>query len=233
MGEFDADSEASGPLSRGYTRFQVVGWSQLRESPALHFQFLCSMRLSPAKSPLPIIFLAALGLAASAASADTLNVNAIVGKDGMSQIECWSLLPGFSISNQTGTVGSKQISLGLISNGSYTIFPIPGPIDAGLHNAPNPQWVITLAGQGKVTFPNSTESVDLLAGSIVIAVDIAGTSVQGHRTVWQGGSQVIQLPFPDGFIPPHNASDSICQPEPSGSVNLSSIWDQLYGLRAW
>jgi len=144
-------------------------------------------------------------------SPDTLRVSAIVGKGGVSQLECWSLLPGFNVSTQPGTVGSKQLQLGLIANGSFTVFPTPGPIDAGLHNAPNSQWVITLSGSGKVTFPNKTDqSLELPPGSIAIAVDTPGTSEFGHRTVWEGGSQTIQLPFQDGFIPPHNASPGAC-----------------------
>src|ERR1700753_1624874 len=86
----------------------------------------------------------------SASSADTLHVNAIVGLHGVSQLECWSLLPGFTISTQVrppshldarrpsiphhsttspsttsviqpGTVGSKQLQFGAIANGSYTL----------------------------------------------------------------------------------------------------------------
>ena len=32
---------------------------------------------------------------------------------------------------QPGTVGSKQRQLGLLANGSYTPFPLPGPYNAG------------------------------------------------------------------------------------------------------
>ena len=32
---------------------------------------------------------------------------------------------------QLGTVGSKQLQLGLLANGSYTTFPLPGPYNAG------------------------------------------------------------------------------------------------------
>jgi len=31
---------------------------------------------------------------------DTLYITAIVGKDDVSQVECWSLLPGYAVSSQ-------------------------------------------------------------------------------------------------------------------------------------
>jgi len=148
---------------------------------------------------------------ASASNNLTLQVNAIVGKNNVSQLECWSLLPGFSISTQPGTVGAKQIQLGLVANASYTAFPTPGPVDAGLHNAPNAQWVVALHGNGTVTFPNRTDQVlHIMTGDILIAVDTPAVSTFGHRTVWEGGSIALQIPFAPGSVPLHNTTLGGC-----------------------
>ena len=83
----------------------------------------------------------------------TLWVNAIVGKNGASTVECWGIQPPFVVSSQVsttsldssvlswgirklskkqpGTVGNKILQLGQLSNASYTQFP-PGKItDSG------------------------------------------------------------------------------------------------------
>ena len=39
-------------------------------------------------------------IATRASEPDTLHITAIVGKDGISQLECWSLLPGYAVSSQ-------------------------------------------------------------------------------------------------------------------------------------
>ncbi|EDR06672.1 small secreted protein [Laccaria bicolor S238N-H82] len=147
-----------------------------------------------------------------ASVSDTLHLTAIVGKDGVSQMECWSLLPRYAVSSQSGTVGSKQLQLGLLANGSYTMFPLPGPYNAGLHNAPNFQYVILLAGNATVTFPERpTESLSIKTGDMLIAADVLGTSALGHETVWQGGSVAVQVPFEPGFIPDHHTSPGSCR----------------------
>lgn len=45
-------------------------------------------------------FILLIAATADAMSNTTFQVNAIVGKNDISQLECWSLLPGFSISTQ-------------------------------------------------------------------------------------------------------------------------------------
>lgn len=71
---------------------------------------------------------------------------------------------------------------------------------------------MTLSGNGTVVFPNKTdETLAIPAGSVIIAVDTTATSKFGHRTFWEGGSVVVQLPFQDGFIPPHNTSRGACK----------------------
>ncbi|KIK62549.1 hypothetical protein GYMLUDRAFT_42018 [Collybiopsis luxurians FD-317 M1] len=142
----------------------------------------------------------------------TLWVNAIVGKNGVSTAECWGIQPGFVVSTQPGTVGNQILQLGSLSNGSYTVFPQGPNVDAGLHNAPNPQWVALLSGEGNVNFPQSpaTPNLTINAGDLLIAVDTVGTSTIGHRTVWNGGSVVLQMPFGVGFVPDHKTIEGAC-----------------------
>ncbi|KAL0059837.1 hypothetical protein AAF712_013374 [Marasmius tenuissimus] len=132
---------------------------------------------------------------------------------------------------QPGTVGNKILQLGQLANASYTQFP-PGVItDSGLHNAPNAQygsssflnlypktsinshrWVVLLAGQGNINFPDSpsTPNLTVNAGEILIAVDTPGTSDVGHRSVWNGGTIALQLPFEPGFVPAHKTVKGAC-----------------------
>ncbi|KAJ8096294.1 hypothetical protein PM082_011449 [Marasmius tenuissimus] len=142
----------------------------------------------------------------------TLWVNAIVGESGASTVECWGIQPPFVVSTQPGTVGNKILQLGQLANASYTQFP-PGVItDSGLHNAPNAQWVVLLAGQGNINFPDSpsTPNLTVNAGEILIAVDTPGTSDVGHRSVWNGGTIALQLPFEPGFVPAHKTVKGAC-----------------------
>jgi hypothetical protein len=68
-----------------------------------------------------------------------LNVTALSAQNGSSVLECWQILPGFSTSAQTGTIGASILQLGNLANMSYSVIP-PG-FDAGLHNAPTAQCV--------------------------------------------------------------------------------------------
>ncbi|KAF5392195.1 hypothetical protein D9757_001523 [Collybiopsis confluens] len=142
----------------------------------------------------------------------TLWVSAIVGKNGVSTAECWGIQPPFVVSTQPGTVGNEFLQLGGLSNGSYTVFPAGPDVDAGLHNAPNAQWVAVLTGHGNVNFPQSPATPNLTfgAGSLIIAMDTPGTSTIGHRTVWTGGSVVMQMPFAPGFVPEHKTIEGAC-----------------------
>ena len=106
-----------------------------------HFLVLVSLPL-----PLTVIMrfsiLAVVAFAGAAVAQfpfTALNVTALVGKNNASAFECWSLIPGFLISNQTGTAGAIKLELGNLSNGSYSILP-PG-FNGGLHNAPANQCV--------------------------------------------------------------------------------------------
>lgn len=71
----------------------------------------------------------------------SLLVNAIVGKNNISMVECWKIEPGFQVSNvvrislsstlssidlhynQTGTVGDMVLPLGSIDDAVYIIIP--------------------------------------------------------------------------------------------------------------
>ncbi|KAF9077177.1 small secreted protein [Rhodocollybia butyracea] len=142
----------------------------------------------------------------------TLWVNAIVGKKGVSTVECWGIQPPFAVSSQPGTVGNKLLQLGNLANASYTVFPTGPDVDSGLHNAPNAQWVALLAGQGNINFPDSPHTPNLTfnSGELIIAVDTPGTSAVGHRSVWVGGTIALQMPFAPGFVPAHKTVESAC-----------------------
>ncbi|KAJ7605344.1 hypothetical protein FB45DRAFT_879599 [Roridomyces roridus] len=138
-----------------------------------------------------------------------LTVTALVGKNGASALECWALTPAFAQSTATGTVGALSFThLGATTNtSSYALFT--QLTNAGLHNAPAPQYVIVLTGEGELSFPSAdpadsslTGNYTLSAGDILMAVDTADTSTRGHNTVWQAGSSALQMPF-DGPVPNH------------------------------
>lgn len=141
----------------------------------------------------------------------TLWLNAIVGKKNLSTVECWGIQPPFVVSTQPGTVGNKILQLGALANASYSEFPVGPNINAGLHNAPNAQYVVLLAGNGTISFP-SGQTPDLLVRSnqILIAVDTPGTSAEGHNSLWAGGTRVLQMPFEGGVHPPHRTVKGKC-----------------------
>ncbi|KAJ7680949.1 hypothetical protein DFH06DRAFT_432733 [Mycena polygramma] len=142
------------------------------------------------------------------ASPQTLTLTALVGKNNLSSLECWAMAPNLVESNATGTVGALSYGqLGGTGNSSYALFTQLSV--AGLHNAPAPQYVIILTGQGELSFPSANLSdstlggnYTLLAGDILIAADTAGVSARGHNSVWQAGTSVLQMPFA-GAVPSH------------------------------
>ncbi|KAJ6568356.1 small secreted protein [Mycena vulgaris] len=142
------------------------------------------------------------------ASPKNLTLTALVGKSNLSSLECWSMTPALVESTATGTVGALSFAqLGATGNSSYSLFT--QLTNAGLHNAPAPQYVMIMTGKGELSFP-STNSEDqslsgnytLSAGDILMAADIASLSARGHNTVWQAGTAVLQMPFA-GDIPSH------------------------------
>ncbi|KIK69498.1 hypothetical protein GYMLUDRAFT_507972 [Collybiopsis luxurians FD-317 M1] len=139
-------------------------------------------------------------------STNTLLVNTIVGKQNASSVECWAVEPGFQISP---TTGNNILQLGSLSNASYSQWPnTGGPIDLGFHNAPAIQWVVMLAGSANITFPDpTTPNLTVFPGELFIAADVAGTSTNGHSTVGDSGSIVLQMPFQDGTVVNHTVVD--------------------------
>ncbi len=68
-----------------------------------------------------------------------LNITALPAHGGVSVLECWQLLPGFTTSSQSGTAGASILQLGNLANASYSVIP-PG-FNAGFHSAPTMQYV--------------------------------------------------------------------------------------------
>ncbi|KAF7309428.1 hypothetical protein MIND_00313600 [Mycena indigotica] len=161
---------------------------------------------SHAISALFLALLTSLATATPTPTPEYLTVTALVGKNDRSSFECWALTPAFVKSNSTGTVGALSYAhLGATtSKSSYTLFA--QHTDAGLHNAPAAQYVFIMTGSGVLSFPTDngtfTGHYKISAGEILIAADVAGTSVQGHNSVWEAGTSAIQMPFADG-IPSH------------------------------
>ena len=78
-----------------------------------------------------------------------LNITAISGQNGLSVLECWQILPGFTTSSQAGTTGASILQLGNVANVSYSV--IPPKFNAGLHNAPNTQYVTSRTSRDSFT----------------------------------------------------------------------------------
>lgn len=72
-----------------------------------------------------------------------LNITALAAANNASTLECWQMDTPFTISTQQGTAGSAQLQLGNTSTMSYSV--LPAQFDAGIHNAPANQYVVTLA----------------------------------------------------------------------------------------
>ncbi|KAJ7053707.1 small secreted protein [Mycena amicta] len=140
----------------------------------------------------------------------SLTVTALVGKNNLSSLECWAFTPPLVESTATGTIGALSYAhLGATGNGSYSLFT--QHTDAGLHNAPAPQYVVLLTGRGVLSFPSAdpadsdstlSGNYTVSAGDILIAMDVVGTSVRGHNSVWQAGTSTLQMPFA-GEVPEH------------------------------
>ncbi|KAJ7465392.1 small secreted protein [Mycena galericulata] len=135
----------------------------------------------------------------------SLLVNAIVGKNNISMVECWKVEPGFQVSNVSGTVGDKVLQLGSVDNAVYIIIPDDDgkPNNGGLHNGAHAQWVFALTGGVNVTFPEAPGGFTVSAGGLFISTDVRGTSTLGHQSIWAAGSIFIQAPFPDGVAINH------------------------------
>ncbi|KAJ6536337.1 hypothetical protein B0H19DRAFT_1038638 [Mycena capillaripes] len=136
---------------------------------------------------------------------ESLLVNAIVGKNNISMVECWKIEPGYQVSNVSGTVGDKVLQLGNVNNAVYIIIPDDDgkPNNGGLHNGAHAQWVFALTGGVNVTFPEAPGGFTVSAGGLFISTDVLGTSTLGHQSIWAAGSIFIQAPFPDGVAINH------------------------------
>lgn len=134
----------------------------------------------------------------------TLNITALTAANGISVLECWALDPGFVSSSQVGTTGASSLQLGNLANGSYSI--LPPRFNAGLHNAPNVQFVVFLSGLAHITLPNSTDEAWVQGGrnGLIIATDTAALST-GHITEYPSGDETLalQIPTADGKVPGH------------------------------
>jgi len=134
-----------------------------------------------------------------------LNVTALSAQGGVSVLECWQILPGFTTSSQSGTAGASSLQLGGLANASYSVLP-PG-FDAGFHNAPTQQWVVFLSGLAHVTLANSTVEAFIEGGEngLIFAADTADVSAKGHATNYPSKEETRALQIPTGgTIPQHN-----------------------------
>ncbi|MCJ1227600.1 hypothetical protein MMC12_004256 [Toensbergia leucococca] len=151
------------------------------------------------------VFAASATATQTSSTPGTLNVTAILGKNGVSVLECWALIPAFVTSSQSGTTGAKSLALGNVANVTYTV--LPPQFDGGAHNAPVVQYVSFLSGLAHVTLPTSTESVWVAGGKygLIIAADTAGVSKGGHITTYPSSQETVALSIPtlDGRIPDH------------------------------
>lgn len=73
----------------------------------------------------------------SVGAARFLNVTTTAAEKGNSIVECWQFENPFTTSTQPGVQGTSTTSLGLLSNGTYSI--VPAGTNGGAHNAPAPQ----------------------------------------------------------------------------------------------
>jgi hypothetical protein len=80
-----------------------------------------------------------LNTLAAVAIAKTLNITAIVGKNGSSTFECWALQPSLSVVHQPGLNGIEVLPLGALSNATYTVWP--KAFKGGPHTEPTPEYV--------------------------------------------------------------------------------------------
>ncbi|KJZ78300.1 hypothetical protein HIM_02338 [Hirsutella minnesotensis 3608] len=137
-------------------------------------------------------------------------ITAISAANGHSTIECWQLEAPVQFSSVPGTNGASNTFLGPVKSAEYTV--IPSHFDGGIHNAPRAQFVAFLSGQAHVTIPDSDEEALIEGGAngVIIAVDTSDVSKQGHRTTYPSNvsTNVLQLPFADGKIPPHKVLHS-------------------------
>jgi len=136
-------------------------------------------------------------------SSTQMQIDVLIGANGASAFQCWLVEPSFTISSQAGTVGAKIQSIGDSTGGTVVFFNEDSNTDAGLHQAPAPQWVLVLKGSGVVTLPTTNATLPLPTGGIIIAQDTADVSTIGHDTKWTAGTVVVQLPFANGVTPGH------------------------------
>jgi hypothetical protein len=154
-----------------------------------------------------------------------LNITALWAENGVSVLQCWQILPGFTTSSQSGTIGASILQLGALSNMSYSVIP-PG-FNAGLHNAPTEQyvlvippyslplkphrrrkrWVVFLSGLAHVTLPGSNVDAFIRGGAngLIFAADTMERGTKGHNTTYPSKQEtrVLQIPT-GGGVPNHN-----------------------------
>lgn len=124
-----------------------------------------------------------------------LNITAITAVNGISVLQCWQLAGNLAASTGSGTAGAATLSLGEITNITYTV--LPAQFDGGLHNAPYVQWVAFTSGLAHLTLPNSTDEAWVKGGKhgLIIAADIKAFNSTGHITVYPS-DETTYVPAP-------------------------------------
>lgn len=74
------------------------------------------------------------GATAQSNATERFNVTAIGAANGSSTIECWQIARPFDVATDPGTIGTKALQLGNLSN--LTLSVLPPQFDGGLHTAP-------------------------------------------------------------------------------------------------
>ncbi|KAH7099180.1 hypothetical protein BKA62DRAFT_710722 [Auriculariales sp. MPI-PUGE-AT-0066] len=131
-----------------------------------------------------LVLSAAVSSTFAAFSPPTLNITALVGKDGASAFECWSLVPGFAGSTSQARLARSSWNSGNLSNASYSI--LPPNFDGGLHNAPAFQFVQFLSGVARIVLPTTNETAYIVGGErgLLFAADTHDVSDIGHITTY-------------------------------------------------
>ncbi|KAL1629236.1 hypothetical protein SLS56_005459 [Neofusicoccum ribis] len=152
------------------------------------------------------------GLAAAQTTNTTyLTATAIVtNAQNNSALQCWEFADPLEVPTTPGIAGALRFRFNVSAATELAV--IPPRFDGGLHNAPQPQFVIFTSGLAHVTLPHGDDEAWVLGGEngLIVAVDTAGT---GHRTQYPTDQTTVSfaLPFLDGEPPAYRVrSEGAC-----------------------
>lgn len=109
----------------------------------------------------PLAFLSENSALQKRAANESLLIASVIytNADNNSALQCWEFTDPLKVSNGAGTAGAETFTFLDLANMTYT--HLPPRFDGGIHNAPAPQYVLSIDQKESLLMPRQTRADSL------------------------------------------------------------------------